>query len=104
MPDLRTITQFSVFLVNKPGVLAQVTGALAAAKVNLTAMTLVDSQEHGMMRIFSSGPRVSAGRAKHFCDSHWRSSPADWWALSANCAADRRDFARIFWSVSAARW
>jgi hypothetical protein len=43
-------TQFSVFLVNKPGVLAQVTGALANAKINLIAMTLVDSQEHGVLR------------------------------------------------------
>jgi len=43
-------TQFSVFLVNKPGVLAQVTRALADSKVNLVAMTLVDSQEHGVLR------------------------------------------------------
>lgn len=44
-------TQFSVFLVNKPGVLAQVTQALADAKINLIALTLVDSQEHGVMRL-----------------------------------------------------
>src|SRR6266550_9635333 len=43
-------TQFSVFLVNKPGVLAQVTRALADSKVNIVAMTLVDSQEHGVLR------------------------------------------------------
>jgi hypothetical protein len=50
-------TQFSVFLVNKPGVLAQVTKALAAAKVNIIAMTLVDSQEHGVMRLVAQEPR-----------------------------------------------
>lgn len=50
MEKNRTVTQFSVFLVNKPGVLAQVTGALAAQKVNIIAMTLVDSQEHGVLR------------------------------------------------------
>jgi len=44
-------TQFSIFLVNKPGVLAQVTTALAKAKVNLVALTLVDSSEHGVLRI-----------------------------------------------------
>src|SRR6476646_2301706 len=44
-------TQFSVFLVNKPGVLAQVTRALADAKLNIVAMTLVDSQEHGVLRV-----------------------------------------------------
>jgi hypothetical protein len=51
MADATPLTQFSVFLVNKPGVLAQVTGALAAAKLNLLAMTLVDSQEHGVLRL-----------------------------------------------------
>ena len=49
MADVKTITQFSVFLVNKPGVLAQVTGALAHEKINVLAMTLVDSQEHGVL-------------------------------------------------------
>lgn len=51
MSDTKTSTQFSVFLVNKPGVLAQVTRALAEAKLNLVAMTLVDSQEHGVLRL-----------------------------------------------------
>lgn len=51
MANLRTLTQFSVFLVNKPGVLAQVTSALAEQKVNLIAVTLVDSQEHGVLRL-----------------------------------------------------
>jgi hypothetical protein len=43
--------QFSVFLVNKPGILARVTRALADEKINLVAMTLVDSQEHGVLRL-----------------------------------------------------
>jgi hypothetical protein len=51
MPDVTPLTQFSVFLVNKPGVLAQVTSALAKAKINLVAVTLVDSQEHGVLRL-----------------------------------------------------
>ncbi|MCY2951822.1 MAG: ACT domain-containing protein [Planctomycetota bacterium] len=50
MPDIRIRTQYSVFLVNKPGVLAQVTSALADEKINIVAMTLVDSQEHGVLR------------------------------------------------------
>src|SRR5512142_1299602 len=54
MADLRIATQFSVFLVNKPGVLAQVTRALADAKVNIVAMTLVDSQEHGVLRVVAA--------------------------------------------------
>ena len=51
MSDTQLATQFSVFLVNKPGILAQVTGALAKAKLNLVALTLVDSQEHGVLRL-----------------------------------------------------
>ncbi len=56
MATVQLQTQFSVFLVNKPGVLAQVTKALADAKVNIAAMTLVDSQEHGVLRIVSNDP------------------------------------------------
>ena len=44
-------TQFSIFLVNKPGVLAGITEALAKADVNIIALTLVDSMEHGVLRI-----------------------------------------------------
>jgi hypothetical protein len=44
-------TQFSIFLVNKPGVLAAITEALAKADVNIIALTLVDSLEHGVLRI-----------------------------------------------------
>ena len=56
MSEPRIVTQFSVFLVNKPGVLAQVTGALADEKINLLAMTLVDSQEHGVLRFVPEDP------------------------------------------------
>lgn len=54
--ETRTQSQFSVFLVNKPGVLAQVTHALGDAKVNILAMTLVDSQEHGVLRMVVDDP------------------------------------------------
>lgn len=47
-------TQFSIFLVNKPGVLAGVAGALAKARVNLVALTLMDSMEHGVLRVVTS--------------------------------------------------
>ena len=48
---VRVEKQFSIFLVNKPGVLAQVTGALAAAKINMIALTLMDASEHGVLRV-----------------------------------------------------
>jgi hypothetical protein len=48
---MRVVTQFSIYLINKPGVLAAVTGALAKAKVNILALALMDSGEHGALRI-----------------------------------------------------
>ena len=59
MAQTQVVTQFSVFLVNKPGVLAQVTKALAEAKVNITALTLVDSQEHGVLRFVAENPEAA---------------------------------------------
>jgi len=49
-------TQFSIFMVNKPGVMAQVLGEFARAKINIIAMTLMDSVEHGVMRIVFATP------------------------------------------------
>ncbi len=48
---MQSVTQFSVFLVNKPGILAQVLGELAKAKVNILAMTMADTTEHGVLRL-----------------------------------------------------
>jgi hypothetical protein len=45
------VRQFSIFMVNKPGVLAHVLGEFARAKINIVAMTMVDSAEHGVMRV-----------------------------------------------------
>jgi len=44
-------TQFSVFMVNKPGVLAHVLSEFASAKINIIAMTVMDSVEHGVLRV-----------------------------------------------------
>ena len=52
-------TQFSIFMVNKPGVLAQVLGEFARAKINIIAITMMDSVEHGVMRtVFASPERA----------------------------------------------
>lgn len=56
---MQVTTQFSVFLINKPGVLASVTGALAKARVNLVALALMDSGEHGALRIISDNPETT---------------------------------------------
>jgi hypothetical protein len=58
-------SQYSIFMVNKPGVLAQVLGEFARAKVNITAMTMVDSAEHGVMRVvFDNATRAKEVLAK----------------------------------------
>src|SRR5262249_10844041 len=46
-----TSKQVSVFLENKPGRLANVLSALAQEKVNITALTVMDSHEHNVLRV-----------------------------------------------------
>ena len=53
--------QFSVFMVNKPGVLAQVLGEFASAKINIIAMTMMDSVEQGVMRVVFASPDKARG-------------------------------------------
>jgi len=47
---VQTTKQISVFLENKPGRLANVLLALAREKVNITALTVMDSHEHNVLR------------------------------------------------------
>jgi len=75
---MQVVTQFSVFLVNKPGVLAQVTTALAKAKLNLVALTLVDSSEHGVLRIVCEDTDKAR---KVLADTHDRFTETDVIAL-----------------------
>lgn len=49
-------SQFSIFMVNKPGVLAQILGEFARVKINITAMTVMDSVEHGVLRVVPATP------------------------------------------------
>ncbi len=44
-------TQFSIFLVNKPGVLSQIFRELGRAKVNISSLAMMDSTEHGVLRM-----------------------------------------------------
>jgi hypothetical protein len=50
---VETTKQISVFLENKPGRMANVLSALAHAKVNLVALTIMDSHEHNVLRLVS---------------------------------------------------
>jgi hypothetical protein len=47
----RMDTQFSVFLANKPNILAQVCQQLAADRVNILALSMMDASEHGVLRL-----------------------------------------------------
>ncbi|MCK4913972.1 MAG: ACT domain-containing protein [Planctomycetes bacterium] len=48
--------QFSIFMVNKPGVLGHILSEFARAKINVIAMTMMDSVEHGVMRVIFASP------------------------------------------------
>jgi hypothetical protein len=48
---METSKQVSVFLENKPGRLANVLSALAREKVNITALSVMDSHEHSVLRL-----------------------------------------------------
>ncbi len=51
--------QFSVFMVNRPGVLARVLTEFAKERLNIVAITMMDSAEHGVMRVvFEEGNRA----------------------------------------------
>lgn len=54
---MQTYVQFSVFLVNKPGVLSQIFRELAKAKINITSIVMMDSVEHGVLRMIVEDPR-----------------------------------------------
>lgn len=48
---MKVVPQYSVFLINKPGILAQVSRQIAQARINILAMTMTDSSEHGVLRL-----------------------------------------------------
>ena len=48
---MKTVTQLSLFLENKPGTLAAVCGTLARAKVNILAISVTDGVDHAVVRM-----------------------------------------------------
>ena len=56
--------QFSVFLVNKPGVLPQAFRELAKAKINVTSIAMMDSMEHGVLRMLVDNEETTRGLLK----------------------------------------
>src|SRR5262250_1127905 len=58
---MRVERQLSLILENRPGVLAEVCGDLARAKVNIEAITVANLVDHSVVRMVVSDP----GRAIH---------------------------------------
>jgi hypothetical protein len=56
---IRSDTQFSVSLVNKPGILARVCQRLAQDKINILALSMMDSTEHGVLRLVVEDPPLA---------------------------------------------
>lgn len=55
---MQEVTQFTVFLENKPGRLHHVCAALAKEKANITAMTVMDSKDHSVLRFVVDRPEL----------------------------------------------
>lgn len=49
--------QLSIFLENKPGVLAEVCKALGAHEINIRGMSISDTVDHAVVRLIVSDPR-----------------------------------------------
>jgi len=57
MEHLDIATQLALFLENRPGTLAKVCDSLAAAKINIFALTVSDTVDHSVVRVVVSDPR-----------------------------------------------
>ena len=53
---MTTIRQLSVFLENKSGRLHEILSALGNENINLTALTVADTSEYGILRLLVSDP------------------------------------------------
>ena len=53
---MKTIRQLSVFLENKSGRLHELLEVLADANINITALSIADTQEYGIIRLLVSDP------------------------------------------------
>ena len=50
------LRQVSVFLANSPGKLAEVVGPLAAAGINLRALSIAEAEDYGILRMIADDP------------------------------------------------
>jgi hypothetical protein len=53
---MEMVKQFSIFMVNKPGILSRILDEFTNAKINIKALTVMDSVEHGVLRVVTENP------------------------------------------------
>jgi hypothetical protein len=63
---MKRVKQLALFLENKPGTLAKVCQALAAAKINIHAISVSDAVDHAVVRMVVSDPH----KALHLLGEH----------------------------------
>ena len=55
--SMRIEPQLAVFLDNRPGMLARTCQALAAAKINILALSILDTVDHAIVRMVVDTPK-----------------------------------------------
>ena len=63
---MKTVKQLALFLENRPGTLAKVCEALAAARINIYAISVSDAVDHAVVRMVVSDPH----KALHLLGEH----------------------------------
>jgi hypothetical protein len=54
---MKTVKQLALFLENRPGTLSRVCSAIAAAKINIYAISVSDAVDHAVVRMVVSDPQ-----------------------------------------------
>ena len=62
------IKQLSIFIENKEGTLVTITDALAAANVDIRAMSVADTQDFGILRLIVTD--IDKAKASLLCFDH----------------------------------
>jgi hypothetical protein len=58
---MQIATQLAVFLDNRPGTLARTCQALAQARINILALSILDAMDHAVVRMVVDKPKEAEG-------------------------------------------
>ena len=59
-----TMKQLSVFVENKPGTLAEITGILGANDIDMCALSVADTERYGILRLIVNNPQKAEDSLK----------------------------------------